>query len=296
MIGLDAGGSKTRLRAEWCNGGESVELQGPGANPNRIGLDEAGEVLVDLVEEALRSGTSVDRLSVCAGVSGAGRPHEQNPLREALREAFSGRDITVSAEVVHDALIALDAAYDTGSGVIVIAGTGSVVLGRSVNDDLFRVGGWGHLLKDPGSGYAIGQDGLRAVAAAYDGGRETALTARLRENTGIKNRERLIRRVYEAEFKVQSVAPIVISTAASGDEVATEILEHQARELVEQIGWVLRRDEDITRRITLLGGMVWNDYYMRILCEILNDEFPEWSVDLLKNDPVQGALRRARRL
>ncbi len=238
----------------------------------------------------------IDRLSVCAGVSGAGREDEQEVLANAVRQAFAGPEISVSVEVVHDALIALDAAYDDGSGLVLIAGTGSVVLARTRDDTLLRVGGWGHVLGDPGSGYAIGQSGLRAVAEAYDGGADTVLCSCLREHSSIHSRERLIHQVYQKEFDVQSVAPLVVKAAADGDAVATEILRTQASGLAEQVGWVLDRADAIEPRITMLGGMVRNDHYAQILRRILGEQFSEWSVSFLDKEPVTGALRRAHRL
>lgn len=251
---------------------------------------------MDLLQAATRNCTSIGQLSVCAGVSGAGRAQEQEAITEALREAFAGPETSVNVEVVHDGLIALDAAYDAGSGVIVIAGTGSVVLARTVDDALVRVGGWGHIIGDPGSGYAIGQAGLQAVAEAYDGGRETDLRARVREQCGITDRQCLIHKVYQENFRVQTVAPLVIDAAADGDAVAGRILTTQASALARHVEWVLNHDVEMASRITLLGGMVRNDHYARTLRQTLNDRFPEWSVEFLKNEPVEGALRRARRL
>lgn len=259
-------------------------------------MDRATEILVDLIRDAMQEVPSMDRLSVCAGVSGAGRADEQEVLSNAVRRAFSGPETTVHVEVVHDALIALDAAYDLGSGLILIAGTGSVVLARTREDTLLRVGGWGHVMGDPGSGYAIGQEGLRAVAEAYDGGDDTILRPRLSEQCEIQDRARLIHRVYQEDFDVQSVAPVVVEAAVDDDPVASEILENQASGLAEQVGWVLNRAEAIEPRITMLGGMVQNDHYAQILRRVLGDHFPEWSVSFLDKDPVVGALRRAHRL
>lgn len=296
VVGLDSGGSKTLLRGEYVGNSTSVERRGEGANPNRIGLDRATEVLVDLVRAAAEEGPPVHQLSICAGVSGAGRPDEQDAFAEAFRAAFNGSTPTVQVEVVHDALIALDAAYNDGSGVVLIAGTGSVVLGRSRDGTLLRAGGWGHLLEDPGSGYAVGQAGLRAVAEAFDGGADTAIRSLCREHCGIDTREQLIHRVYQDDFDVQSVAPLVVDAARHDDTVASEILATQADGLADQAEWVLKRAEAIKPRMTLLGGMVQNDHYARVLRRTLGDRFPEWSVSLLEDEPVVGALRRARRL
>lgn len=259
-------------------------------------MTEAAGVLVDLVERVIEKGRPPDRISVCAGVSGAGRDEEQNALSSALREAFAGPARTVHVEVVHDALIALDAAYDSESGLIAIAGTGSVVLARSVNGALHRVGGWGHLLGDPGSGYAIGQAGLRSVAEAFDGGTETALRDRLREQFGIANRHQLIHSVYQDGFSMQDVAPLVVDAAADGDAVADRIVHDAAKGLTEQVGWLVHQSDPISAEITLLGGMVQNEHYDQLLRHHLHDQFPDWSVRHLRTEPVTGALRRARRL
>jgi N-acetylglucosamine kinase-like BadF-type ATPase len=295
VFGIDAGGSKTLLRGEQIGGDGRVERRGPGANPNRIGLEEAADVLVRLVEEGLPDDASPERISVCAGVSGAGRTEEQEALGDALRGALAAPGRTVHVEVVHDALIALDAAYDADSGLIVIAGTGSVALARTDEGTLLRVGGWGHLLGDPGSGYAVGQQGLRAVAEACDGGEATALRARLHDQFGIGDREQLIHAVYQDGLSMQDVAPLVVDAAAD-DAVAARILADEADGLAEQVGWLVNRAEAIAPRITLLGGMVQNDRYDEVLRARLHDHFPDWSVQQLQTEPVTGALRRARRL
>jgi N-acetylglucosamine kinase-like BadF-type ATPase len=259
-------------------------------------MDEAAGVLVELVERVVEECPSAERVSVCAGVSGAGREEEQEALASAIREALTRPSRTVHVEVVHDALIALDAAYDSGSGLIVIAGTGSVALARTVDGALHRVGGWGHLLGDPGSGYAIGQAGLRAVAAAFDGGDETTLQGRLRDQFGIESRQRLIHSVYQEGFSMQDVAPLVVEAAAEEDAVADRILHDAADGLTEQVGWLVHHSESIRPRITLLGGMVQNEHYDQVLRRRLHDQFPNWSVQQLRAEPVTGALRRARRL
>jgi len=296
VIGLDAGGSKTHLRAECPKWAAPVEHRGPGANPNRVGMTKAAEVLVDLVERVVEEGDSPERISVCAGVSGAGRDEEQDALTSAIREALTRPSRTVHVEVVHDALIALDAAYDSGSGLIVIAGTGSVALARTVDGTLLRVGGWGHLLGDPGSGYAIGQAGLRSVAAAFDGGAETVLRERLRTRFGIANRHQLIHSVYQDGFSMQDVAPLVVDAAADGDAVADRIVHDAAKGLTEQVGWLVHQSDPISAEITLLGGMVQNEHYDQLLRHHLHDQFPDWSVRHLRTEPVTGALRRAQRL
>lgn len=258
-------------------------------------MEQAADVLVDLVGDAVREYPNVEQLSICAGVAGAGQAREQEILSQALRTTLSSSDLTVRVEVVHDAVIALDAAYDADSGLVVVAGTGSVVLARSTDGHLLRAGGWGHVLGDDGSGSAIGRAGLRAVAEALDGGKDTSLRTRVRERCGITNRESLVRKVYKEELNIQTVAPLVINTAVEGDAVASNILSTQITRLTEQVEWLLNRGGTITPRITLLGGMLQNDYYTQCLRRVLGDRFPDWAIEVLQKEPAVGALRRARR-
>lgn len=295
LIGVDAGASKTHLLAGRLDSAACTEHRGPGANPNRIGMEQAADVLADLVGDAVREYPSVEQLSICAGVAGAGHAREQEILAEALHTALSSSDLAVRVEVVHDAVIALDAAYDAGSGLVVVAGTGSVVLARTTDGQLLRSGGWGHVLGDAGSGSAIGRAGLRAVAEALDGGKDTSLRTRVREHCGITNRESLVQKVYQGELNIQTVAPLVINTAVEGDVVAANILSTQITRLAEQVEWLLNRGGTIAPRITLLGGMLQNEYYTQCLRRVLEDSFPNWAIGVLQKEPAVGALRRAGR-
>lgn len=294
--GLDAGGSKTLLLAECAGCSERIDRRGPAANPQRVGVDQSARTLATLVRETLQSHRPIGHLSVCAGVAGAGGTDEQEALAGRLRRVLADDAATVSVEVVHDACIALDAAFGSGSGLVIIAGTGSVVFGRARDGTTRRVGGWGYLLGDAGSGYAVGRAGLRAVAEAFDGGADTSLRPRVAEQYDVDERESLIHWVYQDEFALQNVAPLVIEEAADGDSVAADILSSQTAALMQQVEWLLDEANGIAPRIALLGGMFRNEHYAEVLMGTLRDQVPDWSVEILRHEPVLGALRRARRL
>ena len=296
FVGLDAGGSKTALRAKCGDCSEPIARQGPGANPQRVGVDRSASVLSALVEEMLRGRSPIGHLAVCAGVAGAGRPGEQQALADQLRRELAENARSISVEVVHDACIALDAAFGSESGLVIIAGTGSVVLARTRAGATRRVGGWGHVLGDPGSGYAVGRAGLQAVAEAFDGGAKTALRPRVADEYGVDERAALIHWVYQDEPALQEVAPLVIKASAEGDPVATDILASQVDKLIRQVEWLLDGTKDVAPRVAMLGGMLQNKHYVEVLRRALADQIPGWSVEVLRDEPVVGALRRARRL
>src|SRR5262245_31536838 len=57
---------------------------------------------------------------------------------------------------------------DAAARVLVLSGTGSCCFGVSAKGKKAKVGGWGHILGDKGSGYEIGLRGLKAVVYYYD--------------------------------------------------------------------------------------------------------------------------------
>jgi N-acetylglucosamine kinase-like BadF-type ATPase len=295
LLGLDAGGSKTLLYGRGPDAPDRFERRGPGANPTRVGLSQSADTLAALVADAAAAHPSADRLVLCAGVAGAGDDATQAALTDALTATLARPNRAAHVEVVHDGLIALEAAYGDGSGAIVVAGTGSLVLARTHDGTIVRAGGWGPTLGDDGSGHALGRAGLRAVAEALDGGRPTALRDEVRTAFDIDDRAALLRFVHGDSAALPDVAPIVVDTAETGDPVATRILRDQVSALARQLDWLRARAADVAPRLALLGGLTTNDHYRRALREALHDRVPDWSVRRLDIPPALGALRRARR-
>lgn len=291
-IGLDAGGSKTELLSGSRLDDDCLSLFGPSANPKRRGHDQAVQVLASLVREAKakRPGVRVD--SVCAGIAGAGRLEEQEAISRDLR-ATLGADAPEHLLIVHDAQIAIEAAFEGESGIMAIAGTGSVALARTEDGELHRVGGWGYLLGDEGSGHAIGLAGLRAITDAYDGGPQTMMQPLLAERYGIATSSDLIRSVYDEHWPVQKMAPLVIEAAAANDEPARKIVEEEARLLARQVTWLAASFPGVQTRVALLGGLTQNAYYRDELSRALGEALPGWTVQDPLHRPVVGAWRLA---
>ncbi|MFP4228971.1 MAG: N-acetylglucosamine kinase [Salinivenus sp.] len=294
-IGLDVGGSTSVLVAEDSRASGLVRRTGPAANPQRIGMEETARILVDLVREGVRRPVADGQLSVCAGVAGAGQADEQAALADRLRSALLGMAATVQVCVLHDAQIALEAAFGDDSGVIVVAGTGSVGVARTQTGAVHRVGGWGYLLGDPGSGYALGRAGLRAVVRMTEGGAQTALRDKVQRRFGLDSREEFIRTVYDDAFRVQEAAPLVLEAAADGDAVASRILMAQVDELAQQVAWLIGQCDAVRPRMALLGGMTKNDHYLHCLRQALSERLAGWAIERLTTPPVMGALNVARR-
>jgi N-acetylglucosamine kinase len=167
------------------------------------------------------------------------------PLTAALEEHFGTGRVFVTT----DARIALAGATPGGPdepGVVLIAGTGAIAFGRGAGGAEARAGGWGPLLGDEGSGYAIARQGLAAVVRELDGrGPQTRIRTLLFESErNIHTLEELLAKIYRSEGGAGDVAayfPLVLSAAKGGDAEARRILGEAGRELALAAITVIRK-------------------------------------------------------
>jgi N-acetylglucosamine kinase-like BadF-type ATPase len=263
-------------------------LEGPPTNIQITGMQTAARQLTDLIVEAA-PGRPV---SIVAGLAGAGRPNDRHRIAEILLDVLPSGS---SVRVISDAELALHAAFGTdGSGFIVIAGTGSIVLCRSSDGSIHRAGGWGYLLGDEGGGYRIGVDGLGAVADAFDGGPVTGLRTALLEDWGIESAEGLIRTMYRDARKPADFAPVVLACAASGDAVAHAIIGRQADALARRFAWLSEQHAAIPTRTTLSGGLCESPLYRAVLERAIRAHVPRARFEDADRSPVEAALDAAR--
>lgn len=251
VIGIDAGGSKTLALAAGMDGQVLGRAKSGPGNYHAVGFAAASAALTEAVREALReaaravTGGDLSQVAValnrpgslfnvralCLGAAGVDRPEDGALWAEWARQAFPD---AVSL-IVNDALVVLAAGGALHCcGMAVIAGTGSIVYGRDDQGRMLRAGGWGYLMGDEGSNYAIGQSALQAVTRAADGrGPQTALLEAILKHWQISSPEGLTGKVYGdvSRHDIARLGRVVEATAETGDAVATEILEAAGREL-----------------------------------------------------------------
>ena len=227
-------------------------------------------------------------------MAGAGTKQAQEALRVRLR-LLQPALASVPIHVVHDGITAFEGAFGGNSGLLVIAGTGSVIYGRTFNGAAIRAGGWGYLLGDEGSGYAIGVRGLRAVCRAYDGESDTLLVQMLAQLEGIDRASALLHRVYQDGWPIQNMAPLVLKAAANGDVLAGACVDKEVTALVARVANLIRRSEKIEPRLAVHGGLANSAYYLNTFKRTLDNTLPSWTLFEPESDALEGALRLAQR-
>ena len=228
-VGIDGGGTKCRAIVYDAQFNElSSAIAGP-ANVAKYGLG-ALEAIISATEEALQVlGKGINQesaqLFVSAGLAGVNVLSAAEVLA-GWKHPFARFDYTTD---IHTATLG---AHSGQNGAVLIVGTGSCAAALK-NGQLTQFGGHGFTLGDKGSGAWLGKMALNKVLEAFDGvGPNTALLSRLGEHLHISEASDIVD-VYNqaASTAFAALAPIVISTAEDGDDVALSIVKDGAKYL-----------------------------------------------------------------
>ena len=293
LVGVDLGGSTIDCMIE--RNGVTTQVKGEGVNVRYAGVAQAAERIVVTVASGLRDET-FDALVV--GAAGAGDAAIARKLEAALRAHFTQGAIAV----YDDAEIALRAAVPQGDGVVLIAGTGSIACAR-VDGVAYRVGGYGNLLGDEGSGSAIGRAALAQMMRWYDGrAPHSELFDALASRLQIDSAQGLLDRVYgelNPLARLAALAPLVIDRASAGERAATKIVQGAASELVDLVKAIARNAKIERRELPLVfaGGLFTENSLLSYLIETrLLGDLPLLQLVKSPPPPVQGALELARKM
>ncbi len=243
VIGIDGGGSKTRAVVAGLNGAALGRGAAGASNYQGVGLAAAQAAIDQAIEVALANAglPEAQVRAVCLGLAGVGRADDLAVFDDWVRRRLPG----AAFRVANDAELVLAAGSAAGWGLAVIAGTGSIAYGRDPNARVARAGGWGPLLGDEGSGYAIGRAALRAAVAAHDRrSSPTSLLDAVLAHWGFSDATQLIARAYRpplAASEVAALAVLVERAAEEGDAVASAILQEAGRDLAATAAAVARR-------------------------------------------------------
>jgi N-acetylglucosamine kinase-like BadF-type ATPase len=271
FVGVDAGGSHTVAALAR---GERVlrTIAGDAANPNVVGLEAAAAAIATSIERVVEGDSPA---AIAAGVAGAGTEQTRERLLALLRTRFPNARIAVT----HDARIALRAVIPQGDGAVLVAGTGSMAYAE-VGDRHFRAGGYGYLVGDAGSGFAIGAAAVRRIVEQGD--------------------RDLLASIYRSASPVAEIAayaPAVLQDAARGEPRATAIVRHAAAGLVELIRSVVAQSGAPALALGFAGGLLREP---SVLTESLECRIAEASLGVrilpARKEAYLGALSEARRL
>lgn len=292
FMGVDGGGSGLRVILTDAALTIRGEAHGPAANPSAVGRERAAALIREAMQKALGDVPPEQVASVGIGIAGAAASHSAAWLVEVVRGVLPQALVVPSA----DYEIALVGALGRREGVLILAGTGSLVYAVHAEGRSILLGGWGYLLGDEGSGYWLGLEGLRAILEAEDGLRPpSTLRDLLLTALRVKTPRDLIPCLYGEAIppiqRIAGLAPLVLSAAAQGDAVACAIVERGAQKLAEMAYAAMHRLEMASPPIAFAGGVLSerNPFSEALQRHLGLSEFPR-----LLHSPVLGAILLAR--
>ena len=302
VFGIDGGGTKTICLLM----NENKQILGRGeagpSNYQTLGIETAKQSIQLAIEQAILSANiKVDRhfniKAICLGLAGVGRPRDIEIVQFFVQDLqISKLSQPQNIVVCSDCTIALVGGIGHPSGIAVISGTGSIVFGQNRQGQTKRVGGWGYLLGDEGSGYDIAIRGLQAALKFYDGrGEYTTLAEKFQVYLGLKNLEELVEVVYRRGWGVREIAAlslIVDRAAAEGDRVADDIINCAVAELIlatkTAISGLFNPTEDL--EIVTIGGVWGGEANCRDRFEVgISSIAPNAKVFSPRHEPAFGA-------
>jgi glucosamine kinase len=300
-LGIDGGGSKTS-----CLIGDETSVLGAGtsgaSNVVRVGEAQARESLATAIRQACRvANLEPSQINnVCVGLAGAARAEISELLRGIVSEIISGEIKQAEIKVVGDMVIALEAAFGSGPGVIVIAGTGSIAYGRNAEGQTARAGGWGFAISDEGSGHWIGRTAVAAAIGTWDENpdQNVPLIEILLKAWHLETIEQLVpaaNAMPPPDFA--ALFPSVLSLADSGDRIASNVLTQAGAHLANLAGSLLRRlfPNPGAVPVAMSGGVFASSAQVRqVFYNTLSSAHPSATLNPSVVEPVRGALELAR--
>lgn len=300
-IGVDGGGTKTEAVILDASGEQLVSLKGPSTNPRSLGFPQAWTHLQELLDNllSLPDLAAGSCAGLCLGLAGVDLPEERSRFAHALEQYFARRDLSLPIMVTNDAEIVLMASLSHNHGIVSVSGTGSIVYGVTPEGKRWRTGGWGHLLGDGGSGYAIGLKTLQTIMKSYDGVLpQTMMTDLVKEAYSFQSVTELKSYIYTPDIQKQHIAEFArycIQASLHDDPAAVGIIREAAHELVEQTTALIGKEPWFSSADLVAAGSIFkhSSLFKETFSLKLSETYPDIRIYPSLRSPAYGAALQA---
>ena len=238
VLGFDGGGTKTECVLMDESGAILARSRSGPSNAVNVGPKASVAALAAAGSEALRSAAKspFDVAYILAGISGAGEPSVRAEIQEHLKPSFPKASIVVTSDLI----LSLAATGEIPS-LVVIAGTGSAILGRTSPLKLARAGGFGPIIGDAGSANDIGRKTTALCFQKFLNNEKFPLTDEICRAFNCTWAQFVDLARQQPTVIFPQIFPIVANAAESSDASARALLTSAAKDLQEQVLEVLRQ-------------------------------------------------------
>jgi len=293
IIGIDGGGTKTLGVVYDYQGNEIKRIQ-VGFSNFSVNVEKSKQTINELITELVSGIAKEKKVFIQMGVAGASRFSETESFLKEIEDKFG---CTASLEV--DAKISLYAIPKTKneSLIMAIGGTGSVIMIEHQNE-INRLGGWGHILGDGGSAYHFVIEALKNLIEEYESDVSfSLLSEHLIKTIGLSNPKQLVEYVYNTDKSTIAQLSLDIQSVASYDAKVKELLIKEGKLLADQIVKAYKRYiKKGNVVVALRGSFALKALYVNetILAEV-NKQIENVRFDLDGPEPVYGAYVLAKK-
>ncbi|MEX0895918.1 MAG: BadF/BadG/BcrA/BcrD ATPase family protein [Patescibacteria group bacterium] len=301
FLGIDGGGTKTDAVAV-NEAGEEVGTGSSGpTNLTSTSLGAAGFNLKEAIRQALENIEGEKTVVAAMGLAGIDTQQEHDLAYQAFLDIVVPYGIN-RFHLVHDSEIALENGTTNANAVVLIAGTGSICVGRNQQGATAKTGGMDYLLTDQGSGYDIGRHVLREAVKSFDGRREkTQLEQLVCQFYDLPDLSTIKLKVYNPllnKVEIAEFSKLCMQAYEAGDQGAQEIFQWAVREQEVLVSTVLRRLqlETVPTDIVLTGSIATLPHISELLKTKLNESFAQLAFVIPERPAVYGAVSLARSL
>jgi glucosamine kinase len=273
FIGIDGGGTHSFAIAVDPTGRRLAKAEAGSLNFFGAGLPTARrnlKKLAESLERELPPETRIGRIVVgCAALFSGATKAEKDKLCRGILPLGRTR-------VVSDCRTACFGATLGRPGVVIIAGTGSIVVAQNEDGQHQRVGGWGHILGDEGSSYWMAVEAVKAAIAEEEGSK-TRLGRFVRRWFKVKKLTEVVPIIHCPDFTKERFAMLAIHLArkvGDQDTAFRDICQRGAKKLAAQALAAVKLARVKTRPLPvfLLGGVLANNELVRAgLVAVLKD-------------------------
>ncbi len=249
LVAIDGGGTKTEFVAFLPSGEIAGRILLPGSNPNSCGMKTSLSVLKQGLDE-LTDGTG-EPCAIYAGIAGCGAVNNKKEILSSLKKAYPKAKVAVETDVMN----VINCAPMSDRMIALICGTGSAIYAKTP-ESVHRVGGWGYLFDQGGSGYDFGRDAICASLAERDGiGKKTLITELVEQKLGADAWSKISELYSLGRDYIASFASIVFDCYRKGDDVARDIVEKNTGRLAVLLNGAADR-YDCGNKVMASGGLL----------------------------------------
>jgi glucosamine kinase len=301
VVAVDTGGTKTAAWLVDSTGPDSYRLlshaRTSAGNPLSVGFDRAKQAIQDAITVARKEAQLPNEPAARAVLSIAGAANRDMAERFIVWARKIG--LAEKVAIVSDVLPILAAGSPDCCGVALISGTGSSAFGRAADGRSKRCGGWGYLLGDEGSGYAIGRAALQnTLRSIEEGTPRQGLTDAVLTTINVRSVTELTRTIYgdaHPRHAIAALSALVTTAADKGDADATQILDAAAIDLAKLVSRTIHSVglPETGCSLAVSGGVLINS---KRLQDLLRKELQSLELDcVLKvvSEPLEGCVRLA---